>query len=194
MNAKVHSLVWIPNSDSLVLGLYAAETNIQVWSVNKGVIRYADKGHRIGVCCVMPSHDGHLLASSGDDDGIVRLWDVSTDLRQLWESEHQDSGCVNAVAWSRDGAVFASRSANSKEGGSVRLWHFGSRRVIHSLTQLPAQEDSWWVTRGLAISPDGRFLATYAPDTLKTIQVWDVSALGLGPKPWHRQSFSPIER
>jgi len=48
-----------------------------------------------------------------------------------------------------------------------------------ALPQLKAQGDSYWSTRALAISPDGRLLATYEPETLRVIQLWDISALGL---------------
>jgi WD40 repeat protein len=67
------------------------------------------------------------------------------------------------------------------ESVAVHLWHAVSGRIIFTLPRLKSQSDLW-VTRALAISPDGRLLATYAPDSLNVIQLWDISALDVGPK------------
>ena len=52
--------------------------------------------------------------------------------------------------------------------------------MIDVTTALTGHAD--WVY-GCSFSPDGRLLVTYPPDSLKTLQVWDISALGVGPQP-----------
>ncbi|HEX5702658.1 MAG TPA: hypothetical protein VFX97_05530 [Pyrinomonadaceae bacterium] len=49
--------------------------------------------------------------------------------------------------------------------------------VIHAIPQLPAQRDDRWSTRALAVSPDGNLLASFPPETLSALQIWDISSI-----------------
>jgi WD40 repeat protein len=92
---------------------------------------------------------GGRLAALPADDGTIRLWD--------WRAGRV-VGVLNpgdeqrAVEFSRDGRLLAAQD----EDGSVRIWDWRRQRVLakldaHSATGSP---------NAIALSPDGRFLAT----------------------------------
>src|SRR2546423_369403 len=74
------------------------------------------EGHTDGVCAVVFSPDGKLMASASDDS-TVRLWDTTTGAALQTFEGHTDD--VNAVAFSPDGKLLA---LVSDDGSKVRLW------------------------------------------------------------------------
>jgi WD40 repeat protein len=178
---SVHSVAFSPDGRLLVSG--SADNTMRLWEVETGRETRILEGHTGWVHGLALSPDGRWLASGSGDD-TVRLWEVETgsELRKL--EGHTTS--VNMVAWSSDGSLLISRPNNSPTNkgldGAVHFWHAASGRIVTTLPQQTAQGDMYWITRALTLSPDGRLLATYAPDTLDVIQLWDISALGVGPK------------
>ena len=179
----VLSVAFSQNGRLLASGSQDGE--VRVWEVQSGgTVRTLGK-HALQVNGVSFSPDGRMLASVGNDQ-VARLWRLN--------AEHEPptqlpfSTGVNAVVWSPDGSVLIARAANwtqngqGQQDGGMFFFHVESRRFVFSLPQLKAQNDIYWVTRPLALSPDGRILASYAPESLNTIQLWDISALGVGPK------------
>ncbi len=109
------------------------------------------------------SPDSKTLASgdkSGDKDGSVRLWDVSTGNLLYSTGRHNYRG-VKSVAYSSDGVTLASGDGD----GYVQLWG--------------ARTGKYWQTVGshrgkvnsVAFSPDGKILASGGND--HKIKLWD---------------------
>jgi WD40 repeat protein len=98
-----------------------------------------------GVNGVEFSPDGQLLGTAGND-GIVRLWAVSTGTLLSWLRGH--SAPIRSVTFSPDGSLAATASADD----TARLWEVRSGSLRRAITSGPA--------RDVAFSPDGRLLAT----------------------------------
>lgn len=103
------------------------------------------------------SPDSLQLASAGDD-GIVRIWEVSSGLEVNQLTGHTD--WVRAVAWSPDGSQLASGGNDS----FIIIWNPLSGQEIKQLTGHDG------AIRTLAWSPDSQRLASGSND--RTIRIW----------------------
>lgn len=157
-------------------------------------------GHARGIQALAFSRDGRTLASVGKDDVII-LWDVQERTPKLrvagngvvftgiaatnsgWVAStlteglhfrksatleldarrpaHQDQGVTDLAL-----ASAGNRLVTAGRDGQISMWDT-SRRL--RLINLPAHAD--WVQR-IAISPNGRFVATNSSD--RTTKVWDL--------------------
>jgi WD40 repeat protein len=106
--------------------------------------------------------DGGLLAT-GDKEGYVRLWDLSTGLQRFAARAHARG--VTSLAFSDDGRTLASASNHSDP--AARLWDASSGRALAALRGHSA------AVQGVAFAPGGRSVATAAMDG--TVRVWDVA-------------------
>lgn len=110
------------------------------------------------------SPDGKLLAS-GNWDGAIHLWDVST--RTVIRSLKGHTAEISSLAFSPDGKSLASGSYDN----AVLLWDVSSGQIVQNLT---AHGD---YVNGVAFSPDGEKIASASND--KTVIIWDA---GTGQK------------
>src|SRR5262249_45838290 len=102
------------------------------------------------------SPDGRILATGSG--GPVNLWDVAARRPLITSLGSQPSG--DAVAFFPDGLTLAVGDAD----GSVTLWDVATRRPTATL---PAG-----ATGSVAISPDGKTLATGSNNTVK---LWNLT-------------------
>ncbi len=102
--------------------------------------------------------EGRMLATSCHwPDGSIRLWDLDC-LREVRKLEgHKES--VLSCAWRADGRLLASAGGTD---GTVRLWDLGGIEPRSRAIRLfPAGTR---FLHGIALSPEGRHLATANPD------------------------------
>lgn len=107
------------------------------------------------------SADGKMLASGGYDH-TVRLWDVVTG-NELQKFEGHTE-IVSCVTFSPDEKTLASAAADK----TIRLWDMDTGKVL----QIFVDRRDWICGVNIAISPDGKILASAGSDT---IGLWDIA-------------------
>ncbi|MGH3755384.1 MAG: NB-ARC domain-containing protein [Pseudonocardiaceae bacterium] len=122
-------------------------------------------GHTGWVTSVAWSPDGAQLASAGDYDRMVRVWDTATGTQLHALSGH--TGGMRSVAWSPD----ATRLASASDDTTVRVWKATTGTQLHTLSGHTG------AVMSVAWSPDSTRLASASSDT--TVRVWD-AATGTG--------------
>ncbi|HLF36449.1 MAG TPA: WD40 repeat domain-containing protein [Anaerolineales bacterium] len=127
-------------------------------------------GHSAPVRSVAVSPDGRY-GLSGDDQGVIFLWDLETGeaLRRL--EGHQ--GPVSGLAFTPDGR----RALSSSHDKAILYWDLEMGEVIHRLEGHRASINS------VAVSPDGRTAASSSGTSLwtepfssedNTVRLWDL--------------------
>lgn len=135
---------------------------IHIWQVATGEKICTLKSHHSIVRSVAfhPSED--ILASGGDDDKI-NLWRVPQGERiQSWMA---NCDRVNCLIWTADGGTLISSGFDQ----TIQLWKMTSDHPIPE-TRLTGHQDH---ARAVAISPNGRILASVSSD--KILRIWDIA-------------------
>ncbi len=124
------------------------------------------RGHTGSVICCVFSADGRRLATAGSDR-TVKVWDLTAEREP--RSTGILGGLVLAVVPASDGRGYRAVAGLTGDRGVQQVWAWTQGRRRQWL--LPAPSGS---VRGVALSPDGRRVATANADGTAT--VWDVSA------------------
>ena len=150
-----------------------------VWDLGTGEPRTRLEGHEGKVTALVPSPDGTLLASSGED-ATVRLWDTATWNQHAVLRGHE--GPVTVLAYSQDGRWLASSGFD----GIIRFW---SPQAPHA--QLAAYAGHSGPVTALAVAVDGTRIVSGGADG--TVRIWQAPGART-PAPAHEtraiRSFS----
>jgi len=113
-------------------------------------------GHKSEVCEVRFSADGTLLATAGDTDGTVKLWEVATGHER---ATLKIGGHIGRLAFTPEGSVLAVVFRDLKTRGRGKTY----RKDLEVLDPDPAKAHTLFSTDEfvfcVAYSPDGKTLA-----------------------------------
>lgn len=176
----VHAVAFAPDGGLLASAggdRQGQDTAIRVWEPATGRELRLLEGHADTVHCLAFAPDGTrsggssvLLASGGEREDFVRLWDAGsgTCVRQLRPTrgkgeEAPSDRRVSAVAFSRDGTLLAA----GLDEGLLVVWDVTSGAERRRLVGHEGRITS------LAFSPDGARLASGSLD--RSVRLWDLA-------------------
>jgi WD40 repeat protein len=181
--------------DGKTAALVNANGSVRLHAVADGKELRQLKGHTNGTAALAFSPDSKRLASRGNVDNIIRVYDVAqgSELKQINVPAPKAPGggfgggfgvaapVGRGLAFSPDGqtlaAAFNANSPGPVRGGQpqvagdnmLRLWDVATGKEIRKIT-LPLQR----TVTNLAYSPDGRLLATENAD--RTFSIWEIAS------------------
>ena len=135
----------------------------KIWDVATGRKVLTLQGHQDEVTAALFSPDGDLIATASIDK-TIKLWDAKTGEELNTLRGHQDG--ITTMAFSPDG----SRLYTGSDGdGFAIAWNVSTGELLFKFS---GQSNAFGVD-GIAISPDGKQVATGEFDT--TVRIWDTS-------------------
>ena len=177
---SVSSVRFLPGDDFLVSA--SRDKTVRIWEFASGYCTRTLSGHAEWVRSVMPSDDGRTLVSCSNDQ-TARLWEYSSGETKMELRGHDHVvecavfAPIASYAAIRElaGITVSARDEKAKEPGqyvatgsrdkTIKLWDSAGQclrtLVVH---------DNW--VRGLAFSPNGKFLLSVSDD--KTLRIWDL--------------------
>ena len=149
---------WALSPDGMMIAIESPNGSIALWDISSGKQHVTtapahQKGdfsrHTISSLAFSP--DSRMVASGGQSDYLVKLWDVAT-------GEHVTTfsgmrGSVISLAFSPDGHLLAAYSA----GSALMLCDVANRQQI---ALIDAHERFSYGVPMVAFSPDGKLIAT----------------------------------
>ncbi len=165
---SVRSVAFSPDGQRVATG--SADKTVKIWNSETGNELFTFKGPPGWLGNVAFSPDGQRLASGGKDN--EKIWDIASG-KELLSLNGDANGNANdiggvSVAFSPDGQrlacgiACATRTSDSRNGGSVKIWDSVTGKELFSL-----DHDSGG---SVAFSPDGQRLASRNGATVK---IWD---------------------
>jgi WD40 repeat protein len=165
-----------PDGKTLLLTGSGSTVHFVDLATGKGLRSF--EGHNRAVVAVAFSPDGKLVASAEHEELLV--WNPTTQKPIRRITGHPSF--VTALAFAANGKTLLSGSANH----TAHRWDMASGREIKTLRTYGM---------AMALSPDGKIMATCNPHIGRGIWLWDVvtgkELLGLTdlPEDWHPESF-----
>ncbi|MGK7931971.1 MAG: hypothetical protein AB4041_11135 [Microcystaceae cyanobacterium] len=149
------------------------KTLLETWEINRL------QGHQSAISSVSFSADGQILASSGNWDRTINLWDVKTgklihtlihDLKgdlgtfgNFWNKKFGNYNyAIRNISFSPDNQTLASGLGN----GIIKIWDVKKGKLIHNIN------GKLHDVKSVVFSPDGSMLAS--GDTYSTVRLWNV--------------------
>lgn len=122
------------------------------------------KGHQSDVNTLSISRDGRTRMASGDNNGFVRLWDLSTNKQIGKEFKADNRGRVLSITFSPDSKFLISGG----EDGIAKIWDLSGQLV----RPLKEKQGNYFIS-SLSFSSDGKYIAITGSNQTPKIWSWD---------------------
>ena len=164
----VFAVAFSPDGKRLASG--SQDRTVKVWDVASGQRLFTLSDALDGITTITYHPSGKQIAAAGYDK-TIRVWDLTDKGGTLANSMISDEDIILQLAYSRDGKVLVSTSADR----SIR---FRDAVTLNPIKDLDDQPD--WV-EAISISPDGKWLA--AGRYNGTVSIYDCATYSqvLGP-------------
>lgn len=156
--------VYSPDGKSLAA--VSADGRLTVWNTSTWQIKYQVTAHSGQARAVAYSPDGKYIATGGEDS-YVRVWDIATGKKKyvLGGLTGNKYG-VEALIFSQDSSTLFAGGDNDRV---IYAWDMSTGDLAYQLDDL---SDPRNIVNGLALSPNGKLLATAGSDRL--ISLWNL--------------------
>ena len=146
--ANIYQVAWNPNGRQIAI---ASGAGVLIFPSSLGIPYAKADDYRVGLnkytFTISWSPDGTQLAS-GDEEGNIGIWDVSS--KELLRAISGHTDYISALAWNLDGLYLASASADN----TVAVWDIATGRQIGKYSN-----EKNVATLSISWSPDGEHLA-----------------------------------
>lgn len=151
--------------DGKWLAVVAADGRLTVWDTSSWQLKYQVAAHKGIIYGVAYSRDGKYIATGGADS-VARVWDASTG-KKVYElsGDQGNKAGIQAVVFSIDSSLLFTGGDEDK---NIHAWDLKTGEFAYTLSNngLPN------AINGLAVSPDGKQLASSGTDRL--IRMWNL--------------------
>lgn len=173
VDVSVYSIVFSRDGKKMYAG--NGDGTISEWNTASGDETDVWKAHKDAVIALAFSPDYRVLASDGNNEANVKLWDLATRRELRTFAEKKTAGLVeqsHVVAFSPNGKMIASSIAGFNE----KQWQFVYVRTyvwnVETGEKLFTFEGQKFDVGGLVFTPDNRFLISGSADM--TIKFYDL--------------------
>jgi WD40 repeat protein len=159
---RIWSVAFSPDFKACLLATGSSDKTIRLWNAETGLVKVLQEGSG-RVRSLSFSHDGKVLASSSDDEQIVKLWDVSTP---------SNATCLRSIRgrtcrfWSVDFNSSNSTVASGCDDGQIYIWNVKTGLLMKRLRSHQGR------VRSVSVHPNGSQLLSSGSD--QTMKIWDV--------------------
>ena len=158
----INAVAFSPTTHLIAAG--SRDKKIYVWDADSGGLRKTITTPS-AVTAVVFSPDGRYIVSGGGDNS-VQMWDAATGDSTLGPLAGH-TAAVTALAYTKDGKFFISSGSD----GRIIFWDSTSGAPTgNPLSEPPANSMEGNTVTGIAMSPDGKYLAAGSLD--KNLRLW----------------------
>ncbi len=152
----VTSVAFSPDGTRIATGSW--DQTAKTWDAATGRELFSLKGHVHLVLSVAFSPDSQRIVT-GSIDKDAKVWDASNG-REIFTLRH--TRCVRGAVFNSDGT----RIVTGSDDRTAKIWEAATGLELFATSE---HKDSVW---NLALSPDGRHLATSTAGSPATIRIW----------------------